>query len=202
MLGPQKRSSPLQRILIRRCHRTVFSFQTPMWIPSRADSTFRFCVSATPIRTLFVSWFPTTPAKRSASLALTLQERPTPTLLPVTQPGELTDCRSGGVRLTIQDPASIQAGRFRLRSFMNATRLTLQPAFAASNGRLYLAWSNSRSLIFGAPNSNSNIMFMRSADGGNTWSAPVQVNPTVSTDTHHVLPALSLGPDGKSAHVA
>ena len=127
---------------------------------------------------------------------------PDPTLLPVTQPGELTDCRSGGVRLTIQNPASIQAGRFRLRSFMNATRLTLQPAFAASNGRLYLAWSNSTSLIFGAPNSNSNIMFMRSADGGNTWSAPVQVNPTVSTDTHHVLPALSLGPDGKSAHVA
>src|SRR5439155_5159388 len=80
---------------------------------------------------------------------------PDPTLLPVTQVGELTDCRSGGVRLTIQDPASIQAGRFRLRSFMNATRLTLQPAFAASNGRLYLAWSNSTSLIFGAPNSNS-----------------------------------------------
>jgi len=127
---------------------------------------------------------------------------PDPTLLPVTQPGELTDCRSGGVRLTIQDPSSIQPGRLGLRSFMNATRLTLQPAFAAFNGTLYLAWSNSTSLIFGAPHSNSNILFMRSADGGNTWSTPVQVNPTVSTDTHHVLPALSLDPDGKGVHIA
>jgi hypothetical protein len=127
---------------------------------------------------------------------------PDPTLLPVTQPGELTDCRSGGVRLTIQDPSSIQPGRLGLRSFMNATRLTLQPAFAAFNGTLYLTWSNSTSLIFGAPHANSNILFMRSADGGNTWSVPVQVNPTVSTDTHHVLPALSLDPDGKDVHIA
>ena len=127
---------------------------------------------------------------------------PDPTLLPVTQPGELTDCRSGGLRLTIQDPSSIQPGRMGLRSFMNATRLTLQPAFAAFNGVLYLAWSNSTSLIFGDPNSNSNILFMRSADGGNTWSAPVQVNATVSTDTHHVLPALSVDPGGKTVHIA
>src|SRR5262249_19433675 len=125
-----------------------------------------------------------------------------PTLLPVTQPGELTDCRSGGVRLTIQDPSFIQPGRFGLRSFMNATRLTLQPAFAAFNGTLYLAWSNSTSLIFGAPHLNSNILFVRSVDGGNTWSAFVQVNLTVSIDIHHVFSALSLDLDGKDVHIA
>src|SRR2546425_9419720 len=114
---------------------------------------------------------------------------PDPTLLTVTQAGELIDCRSGGVRLAIHAGPSTP-GRFGLRSFVQATRLTIQPAFAARNGVLYLAWSNSTSLVFGDRNSGSDIRFVRSEDGGNSWTAPVQVNPTVAGDVHHVLPSL------------
>ena len=124
-----------------------------------------------------------------------------PTLLPVTQPGELTDCRSGGFRLTINAGAP-SAGRFGLRSFVHSTRMTLQPAFAARNGILYLAWANSSSLVFGDPTASSNIMFMRSDDDGSTWSIPIQVNSGNASDLHHVLPSLALdnGPNG--VHVA
>jgi hypothetical protein len=126
---------------------------------------------------------------------------PDPTLLPVTQPGEIIDCRSGGLRLAIHSGPT-QPGRFGLRSFRNASRMILQPAFAARNGRLYLAWSNSTSLLFGDQNSGSNVLFMSSANGGNTWSGAVQVNPTVATDKHHVLPALSIDNDPNDVHVA
>ena len=125
---------------------------------------------------------------------------PDPTLLPVTSAGELIDCRSGGGRLTIHSGAP-QPGRFGLRSFRNASRLTTQPAFAARNGRLYLAWSNSTSLIFGDQNSHSNILFMSSSDGGATWSSAIQVNPTVANDTQHVLPSLSIDTGGNDVHV-
>ena len=125
---------------------------------------------------------------------------PDPTLLTVTQAGELIDCRSGGVRLAIHAGAPT-AGRFGLRSFVQATRLTIQPAFAARNGVLYLAWSNSTSLVFGDPNSGSNIRFVRSEDGGNSWTAPVQVNPTVAGDAHHVLPSLAIDVDPNDVHV-
>src|SRR2546422_9920831 len=47
---------------------------------------------------------------------------PDPTLVTVTQAGELIDCRSGGVRLAIHAGPST-AGRFGLRSFVQATRL-------------------------------------------------------------------------------
>jgi hypothetical protein len=124
-----------------------------------------------------------------------------PTLLPVTQPGEFTDCRSGGLRLTINAGAPY-AGRFGLRSFVQSTRMTLQPAFAARNGILYLAWSNSSSSIFGDPAAGSNIMFIRSDDGGSTWSTPIEVNSGVASDTHHVLPSLSLDAGGVGVHVA
>ncbi len=118
----------------------------------------------------------------------------------MTQPGELIDCRSGGVRLAIHAGAPT-AGRFGLRSFVQATRLTIQPAFAARNGVLYLAWSNSTSLVFGDRNSGSDIRFVRSADGGNSWTAAVQVNPTVAGDLHHVLPSLAIDVDPNDVHV-
>jgi len=123
-----------------------------------------------------------------------------PTLLPVTSAGEVIDCRSGGLRLTIHSGAP-QPGRFGLRSFRNASRLVTQPAFAARNGRLYLAWDNSTSTIWGDPNSHSNILFMGSSDGGATWSSAIQVNPTVANDTQHVLPSLSIDTGGNDVHV-
>ncbi len=125
---------------------------------------------------------------------------PDPTLLPITSAGELIDCRSGGRRLTIHSGAP-QPGRFGLRSFRNASRLVTQPAFAARNGRLYLAGSNSTSAIFGDPNSHSNILFMGSSDGGATWSSAIQVNPTVANDAQHVLPSLSIDTGGNDVHV-
>ena len=132
----------------------------------------------------------------------TFNVAPDPTLLPITSAGELTDCRSGGLRLTIHSGPE-QPSRFgaAVRSFRNASRLTTQPAFAARNGILDLAWSNSTSLIFGDRTSNSNIMFMRSTDGGNTWSSPIHVNPSVAADTQHVLPSLSLDAGPNDVHI-
>lgn len=127
---------------------------------------------------------------------------PDPQALPVTQPGDLIDCgNSGGLRLTIHAGANI-GGRFGFPSYVQASRLVLQPALAARNGAVYLAWSNSTGTIFGDPNAGSNILFVRSSDGGQTWTAPVQVNPTVAGDGHHVLPALSIDTDPNDVHVA
>src|SRR5262249_39555721 len=116
---------------------------------------------------------------------------PNPTVLPVTQPGELTEC--GGVNLppTLHGTADPGPGLFGLPRYINASRLTLQPAFAARNGVLYMAWNNSAGLVFGAP-VNSNILFIRSDDGGNTWTAPALVNPVRAADEQHVLPSLAI----------
>ncbi|HMK22114.1 MAG TPA: hypothetical protein VK466_07245 [Terriglobales bacterium] len=93
---------------------------------------------------------------------------PDPTVMPVTQPGEFTECGGGNFRLTVHDAANAGPGRFGFPRYINASRMTLQPAAAARNGVVYLAWSNSISLIFGDPNGNSNVLFMRSDDGGQT----------------------------------
>ncbi len=120
--------------------------------------------------------------------------------LPIVSAGELIDMGSGGFRLGIHaGPPS--AGRFGLRQFRQVSRLVTQPAFAARNGVLYLAWSNSTSPFFGDPTGKSNVLFVRSGDGGRTWSAPVQVNPSVSTDAHHVLPSLAIDQDPNDVHV-
>jgi hypothetical protein len=117
---------------------------------------------------------------------------PIPDGLPVTQSGEIIDMGSGGIRLGIHaGPPS--AGRFGLRQFRQVSRLVTQPGFAARNGSLYLAWSNSTSNSFGDPNADSNILYVRSTDGGTTWTSPIQVNPSVAGDRHHVLPSLSIG---------
>jgi hypothetical protein len=126
---------------------------------------------------------------------------PDPTVLPVTQPGELTECGGGNFRLTIHDAANAGPGAFRLPRYINASRMTLQPAFAARNGVLYMAWSNSASLSFGAA-ANTNVWFMRSNDGGNTWTAATMVNPAVAADTQHVLPSLAIDEDPNDVHVS
>lgn len=118
---------------------------------------------------------------------------PDPTLLPVVSAGELIDCGTGGgLRLTIHSGPDIGGGRFGLRRFVNAARLVTQPAFVARNGVLYLAWSASTSPIFGDPTAQSNVLFIRSDDGGMTWTSQVQVNPPVATNVQHVLPALDI----------
>jgi len=115
-----------------------------------------------------------------------------PTLLPVVQPGELIDCGSGGLRLTVHAGPDIGGGQLGLRRFVQASRLIVQPAFGVYDDHLFLAWSNSNSMFFGDPNSGSNILFIKSEDGGNSWSEPIQVNPSIETNVHHVLPSLNV----------
>jgi hypothetical protein len=127
---------------------------------------------------------------------------PDPTVMPVTQPGEITECGGGNFRLTVHGSANAGPGRFGLPRYINASRMTLQPALAARNGVVYLAWSNSTSLFFGDPNGNSNVLFMRSHDGGQTWTGPTMVNPSVSGDRHHVLPSLAIDHDPNDVHIS
>jgi hypothetical protein len=134
---------------------------------------------------------------------------PNPNVMPMTQPGELTFC--GGtitgnlisidLRLTIHTSANAGPGFFGLPRYINASRMFLQPALAALNGKLYMAWNNSTSLIFGDPNAKSNILFMSSNDGGKTWTAPISVNPLPSSDLQHVLPSLAIDQDPNDVHI-
>lgn len=134
---------------------------------------------------------------------------PDATLLPIVQPGELTECGATRVsptrfrinlRLTLHAGTDVGGSITGLRRFVNSTRLAAQPAIAARDGVVYLAWNTSTSPFFGDPNGTSNIMFMRSDDGGSTWSAAVQVNPP--GDPHHIHPSLSIGDSPQSVHVS
>jgi hypothetical protein len=126
---------------------------------------------------------------------------PSPTVLPVTQPGELTACGGTNIRLTIHGTANPGPGRFGFPRYINASRLTLQPAAAARNGIVYLAWNNSQSLTFGSA-AGSDVWYMRSDDGGETWTPAIIANPVVSTDTHHVLPSLAIDTDPNDVHIS
>jgi hypothetical protein len=127
---------------------------------------------------------------------------PDPTVMPVTQPGELTECGGFNFRLTVHDTANAGSGLFGLPRYINASRMTLQPALAARNSVVYLAWSNSTSPFFGDPAGGSNVLFMRSDDGGKTWTAPITVNPPGVTDNHHVLPSLAIDNSPNAVHVS
>jgi hypothetical protein len=133
---------------------------------------------------------------------------PDNTLLPIVQPGELTECgatrvRNGfsvNLRLTLHAGNDVGGSITGLRRFVNATRLIAQPALAARDGVLYLSWNTSTSPSFGDPNGTSKIMFMRSEDGGSSWSNAVQVSQL--GDPHHVHPSLSIGGSPESVHVS
>src|SRR5262249_39844484 len=129
---------------------------------------------------------------------------------PVTQPGAATECGatrlsdgrfSINVRLTIHGAQNSGPGRTSLPRYVNASRMTLQPAAAARNGIVYLAWSNSTSFFFGDLAGQSNVLFIRSDDGGQTWTGPVTVNPGITGDKHHVLPSLAIDRDPNDVHV-
>jgi hypothetical protein len=123
-----------------------------------------------------------------------------PTLLPVTQAGHLMDCgTNGGLRLAIHAGTNI-GGRFGFPSYVQASRLVTQPAFAAREGILYMAWNNSRGLTFGADD-GSDILYMRSDDGGSSWTTPITVNPDVAGNVYHVLPALAIDRDPNDVRV-
>jgi hypothetical protein len=126
---------------------------------------------------------------------------PDTTVMPVTQPGELTSCGTNNVRATIHTSFNAGAGQFGLPRYVNASRMTLQPAAAARNDVVYLAWSNSESLSYGAA-ASTDVWFVRSSDGGQTWSQPTVVNPSGTTDTQHVLPALAIDKDSNDVHIS
>ena len=125
---------------------------------------------------------------------------PDATVMPVTQPGELTACGGANIRLTVHGTANAGPGMFGFPRYVNASRMTLQPAIAVRNGQVYLAWNNSTSLVFGA-GTGSNILYIGSADGGKTWTAPQIVNPSVTGDVQHVLPSLAIDQDPNDVHI-
>ena len=124
---------------------------------------------------------------------------PDTSVMPFTQPGEFTSC-GRALAITIHGSANPGPGLFGLPRYINATRILSQPALAARNGVLYLAWSASTSRFFSDPAGSSNVLFMRSDDGGRTWNQPVIVNP-LSSDKHHVMPALAIDNGGNGVHV-
>jgi len=126
---------------------------------------------------------------------------PLPDVLPIVQAGHLIDMGSGGIRLGVHAGPS-RPGRFGLRQYFYASRLIPEPSLQARNGALYLAWPNSTSAAFGDPASGSNMLLVRSLDGGNTWSSPVTVNPIVAGDGQHVLGALTIGSSPMDVSVA
>jgi hypothetical protein len=105
------------------------------------------------------------------------------------------------IRLTIHGTANPGPGRFGFPRYINASRMTLQPAAAARNGIVYLAWSNSQSLIYGS-SAGSDVWYMRSDDGGQTWNSAIVANPVVNTDQHHVLPSLAIDTDPNDVHIS
>ncbi len=69
------------------------------------------------------------------------------------------------------------------------------PAFTASptNGNLYLAWADYR-------NSDSDIYFTRSTNGGSTWSTPLRLNDDpVGNGIDQWQPQISVAPNGRVA---
>jgi len=128
---------------------------------------------------------------------------PDPRLVPLVQPGTFEDCGrpGGGFRLAIVQGSDIGGGRFGFPRFIRSSRLTIQPALAVSRGNLFLAYNASDSPFFGDPSSGSNIFLLRSTDGGNTWSGPQQVNPSVGGEPRHIYPAIAIGEAGREAAI-
>jgi hypothetical protein len=120
-----------------------------------------------------------------------------PTLIPLVQPGTFEDCGDGGLRLSIIQGTDVGGGQFGLPRFVQSSRLTIQPALAVENGIVFLSYNASDSPVFGDPNSGSNILLLRSTDGGQTWIGPNQVNPTRSNDHRHIYPATALQSAGQ-----
>jgi hypothetical protein len=72
------------------------------------------------------------------------------------------------------------------------------PALAVRDGRIHVAWMDSRGTPPGEP-FQGRIWSAASSDGGDSFSANIQVSP--EDGFHHTLPALAVGPQGR-IHIA
>src|SRR5262249_59358357 len=83
----------------------------------------------------------------------------------------------------------------------NAPRLVSQPSFAATHGRLFIAYNASNSTIVGDPNSTSDIRLLFSPNAGASWSNPVTIAGATAANPQHVHPAISVDPEGEKVAV-
>jgi hypothetical protein len=135
---------------------------------------------------------------------------PLASVLPIVAVGTATECGVlritnpplliPNVRLTVHSGPNLGGSLTGLPRYANATRQLSQPALAARNGVVYLAWPNSTSSSWGDPASRSNVLFIRSDDAGATWTAPVQVNP-VGPGQRHFMASVAIGDSPNSVHV-
>jgi uncharacterized repeat protein (TIGR01451 family) len=80
-------------------------------------------------------------------------------------------------------PSPLPGGSFRVNSFPTM-------AIDQNNGNLYVAWNDYR-------NGDADILFVRSTDGGGTWSSPIRVNDdALGNARHQFFPWLSVAPNG------
>ena len=129
---------------------------------------------------------------------------PDPTGFPNVTPGELADCgrANGGIRNVLHQGVDVGGGRFGLARYVHATRLVTQPAAAASNGHLLIAFQSSTSPFLGDPAAGSEIKLLFSANGGHSWAQPVTVAGSTRAAPQHVHPAITLDESGEGASIA
>jgi hypothetical protein len=122
---------------------------------------------------------------------------PEPTGFPIVQPGTLEDCgQFGGLRLALVDGPAVSGSSTGFPRWVDSTRTVTQPAAAAANGRLFIAYNTSTDPTFGA-GTGSEIRLLYSPDGGTTWAAPVTVAASTSSDPQHIHPSLAVDAGGK-----
>jgi hypothetical protein len=129
---------------------------------------------------------------------------PDPFGFPNVTPGVVSDCGSpgGGIRIVLRQGPDLGGGRFGLPRFRQSTRLTTQPAAAAAQGKLFIAFNSSTSPISGDPSSRSEIRLLFSPDGGETWAPAATVAAASDAEPQHVFPAIAVDNAGQQVHVA
>lgn len=80
-------------------------------------------------------------------------------------------------------PSPLPGGNFRVNSFPTL-------AVDQNTGNLYVAWND-------YSNGDADIFFVRSIDGGQSWSSPIRINDDpLGNDYHQFFPWLTVAPDG------
>ncbi|HET8668531.1 MAG TPA: sialidase family protein [Terriglobales bacterium] len=154
--------------------------------------------------------------------AFNIPGAPLKTVLPITQAGDLEECGAflpssepivlGGaapkpkfipnVRLALHTGRNVGGSFTGLPRWVNSARMNPQPAFAVHNGVLYLAWTDSRAKVVADLNAGSDVFFIRSNNGGKTWTSRRRVNPASPFDLYHVEPSIATSEGGKDVHIA